>query len=307
MKIINNLNFIRSEKKTVATAMGTFDGLHKGHRQIIKKQKKIAQNTNLATGIYSFYPHPLRIVNPDNAPGYLLSEKQKVNIVKNLKLDYLFQQKFTSDFAKIKFDKFIKNILLNQLDCKYIVVGEDFRFGYQGNGNINSLKKLAKKCNFKVEIVKPLIIEGKVVSSSYIRKLIKKGKVTKVSKFLGNNFEIKGKVIKGEGRGKKLGYPTANLKLNTDYVLPPAGVYAGFVHYNDCIYKGIGYFGYKPTFSKKNYNIEIHIFNFSDNIYGEKLNFELVKYIRKDLCFENETDLINQIQNDILYTERLLC
>ncbi len=307
MEVIVSDKFNSINNKPVAIAIGSFDGLHKGHLKIIEKQKQIAQNNNLATGIYSFTPHPLKIINPDKAPGYLLSVNQKINILDNLNLDYLFQQKFTPEFARIEFDKFIKNILINKLNIRYIIVGSDFRFGHKGAGNIDTLKAMASRHNFKVNVVNPLKINEKVVSSSFIRKLIKKGEIAEVSKFLGRNFEIEGKVVKGDGRGKKLGFPTANLKLETNYVLPPGGVYAGKVHFNGQHFRGIGNFGYKPTFSNNNYNIEIHILNFSGNIYGKRLSFELVNYVREEMCFETKAGLIKQIQDDILYTQRHLC
>jgi len=307
MEVIVSDKFNSINNKPVAIAIGSFDGLHKGHLKLIEKQKQIAQNNNLAAGIYSFTPHPLKIINPDKAPGYLLSVNQKINILDNLNLDYLFQQKFTPEFARIEFDKFIKNILINKLNIRYIIVGSDFRFGHKGAGNIDTLKAMASRHNFKVNVVNPLKINKKVVSSSFIRKLVKNGNIKKVPLYLGNYFEIEGKVIKGEGIGRKLGFPTANLNLKNNYVLPPPGVYAGWVYVNGYKYKGIGNLGYKPTFSADKYNIEIHILDFSQNIYGEILSFQLMKYIRKESDFDNSLQLKKQINKDILYTQKHLC
>ena len=307
MKVINSSQFAEINNIPVVLAIGSFDGLHKGHQLIINKNKEIAAKKDLAAGVFSFDPHPLSVVNPNQAPKHLLSEGQKINRLKQLDIDYYFQQKFTSEFAELEFDDFIKNILINKLKIRHLVIGSDFQFGYKGKGDVTALKKLSQKYNFAVTIVNPVKINKKIVSSSYIRELVQKGNIEKVPTYLGDYFEIKGKVVKGEGIGRKLGFPTANLKLNNNYVLPPPGVYAGWAYVNGYKYKGIGNLGYKPTFSADKYNIEIHILDFSKNIYNKTLSFKLVKFVRKESNFEDISNLKKQINKDILYTQKHIC
>jgi riboflavin kinase/FMN adenylyltransferase len=307
MEVIKSSKFSSKDIHPVAIAIGAFDGLHIGHQTIINKTIKKAKEANICSGVYSFNPHPAKIIKPEQAPSYLISFNQKINILEKLGVDYYFEQKFTLKFSKMNFEKFIYNIILGELNAKHIVVGYDFKFGHQGSGNIDSLRKLGKKYNFKVTVLKPVKVDTCKISSSKIRRLIKKGKIEEIPSYLGRNYQLEGKVIYGEGRGQKIGIPTANLKLKTDYTLPPQGVYAAYVYYNNKKYKAITNFGVKPTFNKNGYSIEIHLMNFSGNIYGATLIVDLISFIRMEMAFDSPTKLVNQIKKDILYTDKVLC
>lgn len=307
MEVIENPEFIAKNKQKTVIAIGSFDGIHIGHRAIINKTRKIAKKENLPAGVYSFYPHPLKIINPEQAPASLISEEQKVDLLDKMDLDFYFRQKFTPKFSMLKFNEFIKNILVEKINVKHIIVGNDFRFGHRGEGNTDTLKKSGKIYGFKVTILSPVKVKGNKISSSLIRNLIKKGKVEEIPDYFGNYYSLQGTVIPGKGRGKQLGFPTANLELSTDYVLPPDGVYAAYVYYKGKRYPGIANFGHKPTFADNDYSIEIHIFNFSDNLYNEDLTLELRKFIREEMTFSNPQQLINRIKRDVLYTNNLLC
>ena len=221
-------------------------------------------------------------------------------------IDYYFKQKFTEKFSNISFKSFIKDILLEKINVYQVIVGEDFKFGNKAEGNSKLLIKLSNKYNFKVKILPHLKINDKVVSSSYIRNLIENGEVEKVPDFLGSYYEIEGNVISGARRGRQLGFPTANLKLSIDYILPPPGVYAGYANYKNKKYKAIANFGFNPTFTGRDYQIEIHILDFSKKIYTEKVSFEIIKFIRGENKFDNKNELIEQINRDILYTNNVL-
>ncbi len=307
MEVVKSSNFDKTDTLPVAIAIGAFDGLHPGHQAIINKSIKKAKKINIFSGVYSFDPHPLKIINPNQAPPSLISFKQKIEILEKMGIDYYYEQKFTPEFSRISFKNFVKKIILGKLNTRHIVVGHDFKFGYHGTGNINSLRQMGKKYNFEVSVLEPVKIGGHKISSSRIRKLIKKGKINELPKYLGRYYQLEGKVIYGEGRGHKIGIPTANLKLKTDYALPPRGVYAAYVYYNDKKYKAIANFGVKPTFNKSNYSIEIHLINFSGNIYGIDLIVELISFIRKEIAFNSSTKLVKQIKKDILYTDNVLC
>lgn len=307
MEVIKNSEFNDRYIRPVSVAIGAFDGLHPGHQTIINKTIEKAQKKNMSSGVYSFYPHPLKIIAPEQAPSSLFSVNQKVNILDSMGIDYYFEQKFSTEFSRMNFEKFITKIMIEQLNVKHIVVGDDFKFGHHGTGNIDILKKMKKKYNFEVSVLKPVKIGGKKISSSRIRKLIKEGKIDELPKYFGRYYKLEGKVIYGEGRGHKIGIPTANLKLNSNYVLPPRGVYAAYVYYNNDKYKAIANFGVKPTFNKKDYSIETHLIDFSGDLYGETLIIELISFIRKEITFKNTTQLIQQIKKDKLYTDKVLC
>ncbi|MFW6269704.1 MAG: bifunctional riboflavin kinase/FAD synthetase [Bacillota bacterium] len=306
MKICTNPDFKRDDTSPVVIAIGSFDGLHLGHQKIINKTVEDAKKHNLSSGVYSFTPHPLQIINPDKAPDQIISERQKEKKLEQLDIDYYFKQEFTRQFSEINFETFVREILINKINIQKVVVGKDFRFGNNGQGNTEALIKLGKKYAFDVEVLSRLKINNIVVSSSYIRNLIRNGEIKQVPDFLGNYYIIEGKVISGEKRGRKLGFPTANLDLDTNYILPPPGVYAGYVNYEDKKYKAIGNLGYRPTYSGTRYEIEIYILDFCRNIYGEKISFELIRYIREEENFDSDEQLIQQIKRDVLYTKNIL-
>ncbi len=307
MEVIKSPNFKRRDNKPVSVAIGAFDGLHLGHQKIIEKTISIAEKKNTKSAVFSFKPHPLKIIKPEKAPSQIISESQKKELLAQQGINYYFQQKFTKDFSRTSFDSFIKNILVKKIGIIHIVVGNDFRFGYKGKGNIKLMKEYGEKFGFGITILSNFELKGEKVSSSHIRKIIRKGKVEKVSEFLGFNYTIEGIVVHGKGRGHKLGFPTANLKYETDYVLPPSGVYAGYANYNEKAYKAVANFGYKPTFSGENYSIEIHIIDFAEKLYNKKISFELIKKIRDEKKYSDIKNLKQQMQKDILYTNEILC
>lgn len=308
MDVIKSNNFDNINIGPVVMALGTFDGVHLGHQAVIEKAKEKAKKLTLPVAIYTFCPHPLKVLKPAVAPHSIISNRQKIEIMSNMKLDYYLQQKFTPDFAAMEYDDFIENYLINRFSTKHLVVGEDFKLGRKGKGDVINLQKKGNTYGFSVTGLKNVMIENQRVSSTLIREMISNGKISKIPFYLGRYYQLNGKVIKGDGRGKKLGVPTANLKLSTDYVLPPSGVYACFVNYRGKKYKGIANFGNNPTFGGKSYSIEVHIFDFDkENIYGKKLTITLVDFVREEMTFSSSEDLVKQIKKDILYTDSLLC
>lgn len=307
MQVISNEDFNKFNINPVVMAIGTFDGLHLGHKSVIMKTIEIAEEKKLFSGVYTFIPHPLKIINPSMAPLALVSREQKINLFDKLGVNYYFEQFFTKEFSRIDFKTFVKEVLIDKLNVKHIVVGEDFKFGYKSKGNVKVLEKMGKEQGFSVTGVETKVFRSRRVSSTLIRKLIKKGEVDKVPAYLGRYYQIDGRVTQGKGIGKKLGFPTANIVPVTDYTLPPNGVYAVFVYYKGKKYKAIANFGIKPTFNDSEYTIEVHIFDIIDNLYGEKLTIELVDFIREEMTFDSIDDLVEQIKKDILYTDSLLC
>ncbi|MTI60707.1 MAG: bifunctional riboflavin kinase/FAD synthetase [Firmicutes bacterium] len=308
MEVIKSQSFKDMKIGPLVIALGTFDGIHLGHQKVIKLAEKISKEENIPSAVYTFFPHPLKVIKPAIAPDYLLSESQKIELISKLDIDYYLQQEFTSAFSQLDYRRFVEEYLIKGLQVKHIVVGEDFKLGSRGMGSIEKLRELAREFKFSITGIKNVEEHGNRVSSTLIRKLISLGKVKEVPEYLGRYYRLKGQVIHGFSRGKKIvGYPTANLKTAVNYVLPPRGVYACYVYYRAEKYKGIVNFGVNPTFSNDRYSIEVHIYNFNKNIYGEDLCIELVDFIRGEMTFASIKELSAQIKEDILYTARLLC
>ncbi len=307
MKVIYSNEFKEFDGQRSAIAIGSFDGIHRGHQAVINKTKEIARENYLSPAVFSFEPHPRQVLSPDHIPGFITSPEQKVRLLTDLNIDYYFCQEFTKKFAKKDFEEFVENILFKSLNIGHIVVGEDFSFGRGGSGNIEDLKELGEKFDFSVTPLSIINNHGDKISSTKIRHLISRGEMDEVKGLLGRYYTMAGKVVHGDARGAKLGFPTANLSLNTDYVLPAKGVYAGYVNYNGNRLRGVANFGHNPTFTVGEYRIEVFIIDLNKNLYGEDLEFSLVKYIRPEKKFDNKNDLIEAIKQDVLYSKEVLC
>lgn len=306
MNIIRSNTFDQYELDKNIIAIGSFDGIHKGHKKILDKTLSLAKDKGIKSGILTFEPHPQEVVGEENTHLYISSKSQKRKTIKDMGFDYYFEMNFSKDLAQTPFDDFVKKIIVNNLNTKHIVVGSDFTLGYKGDGNIQKLKKLGNKYNFEVTAIVPKKIGEHKISSSVIRDLIKAGRLDKLEVHLGKNFKIEGEVVEGFGRGRKLGIPTANIKPSTKYVLPPDGVYAAYCYANGNKYKGVVNFGHKPTFKDGDFTIEVHLPNFEGDLYGEYVEIELVEFIRGEEEFEEVDELIETINKDILYIKEVL-
>lgn len=308
MEVIKSSNFNNVNIGPMVLTIGVFDGLHLGHQAIINKAKEIGKEKQLPVGIYTFNPNPLKVLKPAIAPKAILSTRQKIELLSSFNLDYYLEQKFTLEFASMEYTEFVRDYLLEKFNVVHLVVGEDFSLGYKGEGTLDNLKKLADSAGFEISCLENIKIGDKRISSTLIRELIEKGRVQEVPEYLGRYYRLDGKVVRGKGRGKILGFPTANMKLDEDYVLPAEGVYAAYVHYNGEKYRAVVNFGNNPTFPGSDYSIEAHIIGFPEReLYCEHLSIELVQRIRGEMTFESSEELAEQIKKDILYTENLLC
>lgn len=307
MQLITSDNYNKFKDKNTSLAIGAFDGLHKGHQLIIKEALKTAKNKNLVSGVLSFEPHPLEIIPDKNPPPSIVSRRQKINLLDSLGVDYYFEQKFDQKFAELRAEVFVKEILLNKIKVNTVIVGSDFRFAYQNEGNVEILKKLAVINDFKAKIISQLHASDDRISSTRIRHLLKKGELKQAADLLGRNYQLCGKVIHGQKRGRKLGFPTANIKLESNYALPPEGVYAVKVHFDNKEYLGAANLGYNPTFSNQNISFEVYIIDFEAKLYGKRLCIDLIEYIRGEMEFSDKDDLIKQMKKDVLYTKEILC
>ena len=296
---------IKRQHKNSIILIGNFDGVHLGHQKLFSLAKKYKKEYSLKVGVLTFEPMPKMFFNK-NLDNFRISNlQQKIDNLKNLNVDFLIIKKFDRKFSKIKSITFIKEILGKKLKPKFIFVSNNFRFGNKREGNVRQLIKFERICGYKVVKPQPLLTNKKIASSSLVRKLLHRGKLEKANKILNRNWSIVGKVQKGRQFGKKIGFPTANIDIK-NYILACPGVYAVKVKRSDenNYFKGIANLGYRPTFNGKKILLEVHLFNFSGNLYNKYLTVEFKKFIRKEKKFKNVEQLTRQIKTDLLIAKK---
>ena len=297
MKIFNSLS-INTKFKNSVIAIGNFDGIHLGHKKVLKQAQRKAKINKLPFGLVTFEPMPVMFFNTKIKNHRINSLNQKIHQLKKLKIDFLIVIKFNSTFSFLTAEQFIRNIISKKIKSKYIYVSKNFKFGKNRQGNINTLKKFEKKYNYKTIITPPLKISKKIISSTLIRKKISQGKIVEANRLLSRHWSVEGKVIRGNRRGRKIGFPTCNIKLN-NYVIPKLGVYSVKVQTNHFNKKGIANIGYRPTFNGQKLLLEVNIFGINENLYNKVLSVRFLKFIRKEKKFKNLELLKKQIKTDI--------
>ena len=297
MKIYKNPNLEQKHCNGVI-AIGNFDGLHLGHQKVITEAKQKAKKNKIPFGAMTFEPVPVMFFNKKIKNHRINSLQQKKEQLKKFKLDFLIIIKFNKKFSSQSAEEFIKKIIFKKTKCKFLYVSKNFKFGFKRQGNIKTLKKFEKLCNFKNIVTKPFKKNNKTISSTLIRKKIRLGKIVEINRLLNRNWTVVGKVIKGQSRGRKIGFPTCNLKLN-DYVIPRLGVYAVKVKTNNFDKKGIANIGYRPTFNGQNLLLETNIFGINKNLYNKEISISFKKFIRPEKKFRNLKYLKKQIKLDI--------
>ena len=297
MKIYNNLNLNQKHCSGVI-AIGNFDGLHLGHQKVINEAKKKAKINKLPFGLMTFEPVPVMFFNKKIKNHRINSLEQKKEQLKKLKLNFLIVIKFNKKFSSLSPEEFIKKVIDKKTNCRFLYVSKNFKFGFKRKGNIETLKKYEKQYDFKNVIVKPFKIKKKTISSTFIRKKIRKGHIKEVNKLLNRNWSIKGKVIKGQKRGRKIGFPTCNIRLNS-YVIPRLGVYAVKVKTNNISNNGIANIGYRPTFNGQSLLLETNIFGINKNLYNKVITVGFKKFLRVEKKFKSFEYLKKQIKIDI--------
>ena len=297
MKIYNNLNLERKHLSGVI-AIGNFDGLHLGHQKVISEARQKAKKFKLPLGVMTFEPVPVMFFSKKNKDHRINSLQQKKNQLEKLKLDFLIIIKFNKKFSSLSPEQFISKVIYEKTKCRYLYVSRNFKFGFKRRGNIQTLKKFEKKFNYKNIITNPLKKNNKIISSTFIRRKIRAGKIEKVNKLLNRYWCVEGKVIRGKKRGRKIGFPTCNMTLN-DYAIPKLGVYAVKVNFNNHNKAGIANIGYRPTFKGENLLLETNIFGINKNLYNKVINVHFKKFIRKEKKFQNIEELKKQIKIDI--------
>lgn len=299
MTIYTDINEYIKQTNAVVT-VGTFDGLHRGHLQIMETMKNIARSINGKSVVITFDPHPRSVISQNYDLKILTSFNEKKRILENIGIDELIVLNFTKEFSQLTSDQFIKNYLVDKFGTVHMVVGHDHKFGKDRLGDEDKLRELGKIYNFDVTAVPPENNNGEIISSTKIRNALYEGDVEKASLLLGRNYTFTGHVVKGAQRGRVLGFPTANLELDDiNKAIPKKGVYIVSCSCEKESYFGIMNIGYRPTFEERTVLvIEVHILNFDKDIYGKELRVDFIKRLRDEKKYESKDDLIHQIEED---------
>jgi len=302
MKVFDNLDQIKEPFKRAVITIGNFDGVHIGHQALFHEVIEKAAAIDGTSVAMTFEPHPIRVLKQNNHPPLITLYEQKAELIERTGIDVLICVPFTLKFAALSAEQFIKNLLVQKIGMQAIVVGEDYSFGKNREGNIAMLRSYAPQYGFEVIVagwVRAARAMEDRISSTRIRELITEGLMEQAEKMLGRSYQIRGRVVAGRDRGGKLlGIPTANINLN-DELCPKTGIYAVTVEFNGQKYKGVANIGYSPTFDDHQFTVEVHILDFSDNIYGKKIRINFIKRIRDEKKFSNISELVDQINLDI--------
>ena len=299
VKYYNNFNIQKKHKNSIIL-IGNFDGVHLGHQKLFKKALILKKRKKYKIGVVTFDPIP-KMFFFKKIKNYRISNlNQKLEILKNFEVDFVVNKKFDLKFSKIDCNKFIDNFLYKKLSAKLIFVSNNFRFGHKREGDVKLLKSLEKKYNYKIVNPSPLKKKEKIISSTLIRNLLETGQVSLANKHLGRNWSIQGVVKLGRRIGKTIGFPTCNIDIE-NYVIAKPGVYAVkiFINKTKKNLKGIANLGFRPTFNQHKLLLEVHLFNFSRNLYNKYLSVEFIKFIRKEKKFKNVKELKKQIKDDL--------
>ena len=299
MKVYQSIEDFPSEISTIIT-IGTFDGVHKGHKKIISRINEIAKKEGLESVLLTFYPHPRHVLFDDNQDFKLINTiEEKIEALSETTLKHLVIHEFSKEFSRTNSVNFIRDILVNKLNMKYMVVGHDHHFGKNREGTYDNLLELSELYGFQIERIDPQNVDDVVISSTKVRNSIKKGNIRKVNSYLCCDFSISGKVIEGNKMGSSIGFPTANIQINNKWkILPKDGVYAVKVFIKNVQYYGMLNIGNRPTISDLKHVIEVHLFNFSSNIYNEEIKVEFIERIRGEKKFSDLDKLKFQLKID---------
>jgi len=289
--------------KNPVITIGNFDGVHLGHQKILKKTIQRARALDGVAVVYTFHPHPLKIVRPEAEPLRITTLEEKVRLIEGVGIDYLICENFTRQFAAQPPEEFIKNIIVDRIHPREIIIGHDYAFGKNRKGSIDLLRKMGEIFHFKVQVIDNITIKNIPVRSTTIRRLITLGKVSLADKLLGRPYTLSGKVLHGKQR--RIGFPTANLSPGKN-LIPKNGVYAIRAQTPHGVFNGIVNVGYNPTFDNDRLTIEAHLFNFCGDLYGRDITIYFIKRVRGEKKFSDVPALAKQIERDIAFTKRFL-
>ena len=296
-----------NNKTPKVITIGTFDGVHIGHRKIIKRIVESAENSALESAVLTFFPHPRMVLQKEVGIELINTIEERKQILENTGVDHLIVHPFTRAFSRLTAQEYIEEVLVKKLQAKKVIIGYDHRFGRNRNADIEDLRKYGEKYGFEVEEISKQDVDEVAVSSTKIRKALQEGDVEKANTYLGSNFLLTGTIVKGKGLGKDLGFPTANLKIEETYkLIPKTGVYVVKALIDDQEFFGMMNIGYNPTVGGSEKTIETYFFNLDKNLYGKKLQIEMLKRIREEKKFSGVEELIGAMKEDQAFSEKYI-
>jgi riboflavin kinase/FMN adenylyltransferase len=305
MKVVRGVENIKEPLKYTVVAIGNFDGVHIGHQSVFRQAARLAREKNGTAVALTFHPHPIKLLDPERSPRFLTKLSSKTEKIGECGIDLLAIEPFTWKIADLAAEAFIKTILVGRLKARIVIVGSGFSFGQGRKGNVKTLETMGKQLGFSVEIINPIQSEGIPVSSTRIRAFVKKGDIENANRLLGRAYSLSGTVIKGQQRGNKIGFPTANIETG-DLLTPACGVYACTVRVEGKMLSGVVNVGNSPTFNRNQLVVEAHIFDFDKQLYGKEIEIGFVRRIRSEKAFPNVDALTSQIKKDIQTAKTIL-
>jgi riboflavin kinase/FMN adenylyltransferase len=306
MKVTRAVSRLRGHRESVVT-VGSFDGVHLGHRKILSEVAMLARGLSVAGVVVTFDPHPMAVLHPGEAPRLLTTSSEKVDLMRETGISEVVVMRFTAKLADRAAEWFVRNILIGRLGMKRLVIGYDFRFGASRKGDAPYLEHLGEKSGFGVDIVPPVNYLGHPVSSTRVRTALVRGDVQSAASMMGRPYSIKGKVVRGEGRGRELDFPTANLEMvEPRKMLPANGVYAVKATFGKRTEAGALYIGPRPTFRGRANSIEVHLLGFSGSLYRRTMEISFARRIRGDAVFAGAGALREAITRDVARVKRLM-
>ena len=302
MKITKNLSQYTS-KTPLALSIGIFDGVHKGHQSIIKKLNFIAQEKNLESAILTFWPHPRTIFNPNDDLKFLNTIEEKIYLLEKKGVENLFLKEFDEEFRNLTGEEFVKQVLVEKLNVKHLIIGHDHTFGKNRSGDFSLLQKMSSEYDFEVEQVEAVDFQDKHISSTQIRNALLEGNVKEANEMLGYVYSVSGKVVHGKKIGRTIGYPTANIAADPAKLLPKKGAYIVDVFVKNKHYKGMLSIGTNPTVNGNSLSTEVYILDFNGDIYDEIISVNFRDFLHDEIKFESLEKLIERLDEDKKLTE----
>lgn len=302
--LVSELSRFSPERETLLT-VGVFDGVHLGHRHLINKLIQRASQRNLISGVVTFKDNPKAVLSAQNKLARLTTLEQRINLIRSLGIELVVPLTFTKELAALSAREFVL-YLKEYLKMSGLVIGPNFALGRGREGNAAALQSLGKELGFTVEVVEPLVSGDSLVSSTAVREALAKGDMNTTAELLGRYFSLSGPVVSGVERMHSLGFPTANIQVDPEQALPQDGVYATLARVGQKIYQSVTNIGVKPTFGKAERTVEVHLFDFSGDLYGKKLTIELVERLRAEIKFAGPEELAAQIKKDVERAKSIL-
>lgn len=305
MQIYYNLEDIPVLNQDSVVSFGVFDGLHLGHQAVIHRVVRDATDRNLSSAVLAFYPHPMEFLAPERCPPILTPRQKRLELLEELGVDIAISVRFDSYLAEMSPSTFVQDVLIGKLRARQVTVGYACQFGKNRAGNAEVLQTLGAEYKFNVTIMPPTLVEEMPVHSTRVREAVVQGELELAAQLLERRHSIIGKIVRGDSRGRQLGYPTANIHAENQ-IFPPNGVYAVQAKLGERLYGGILNMGMRPTFDGVKFQIEAHLFNFNENVYGKEIEIFFIKNIRDERQFPDVESLVEQIGQDVKIAHGIL-